>query len=150
MAGVMGVAGRWIWLNHLPKWRPARHVAAGVVSLLAVGSIVMTYVVGHSGAEAVWQDTLAEARQAPASATEVASPITLSEVAQHNTPQDCWTAVEGQVYDLTDFVARHPAGPAGVVSMCGTDATTLFNGEHAGQAEPESWLAVFRIGELAR
>jgi hypothetical protein len=148
VAALMAGSGLWIWLNHLAKWRPARFVAAGVVSLLAVSSVAMTYVVGHSGAEAVWQDTLTEARQAPAAA-EVTSPIPLAEVARHNTPEDCWTVVEGQVYDMTDFIARHPAGPAGVVEMCGVDATESFNGEHAGQAEPESWLAVFRIGELA-
>lgn len=146
---LLAASGAWIWLNHLAKWRVARRGVATIVSVLAVGSVAMTYVVGHSGAEAVWEDTLAEARQTPASAADVSSPIPLSEVARHNTPEDCWTAVNGQVYDMTDFIARHPAGPAGIIEMCGVDATEIFASEHAGQAEPESWLAVFRIGQLA-
>lgn len=149
VAGLMALSGAWIWLNHLGKWRVAERASGFLVGILAVATVGMTYVVGHSGAEAVWEGTLAEARQAPASAATVTGPITLAEIAQHATPEDCWTAVNGQVYDMTDFIARHPAGPSQVVEMCGKDATEAFASEHAGQAEPESWLAVFRIGELA-
>lgn len=53
------------------------------------------------------------------------------------------------VYDLTDFIARHPAGAQAVVEMCGIDATEDFMSEHAGQAEPQGWLDVFQIGVVA-
>ena len=148
VAGLMALSGAWIWLNHLAKWKLAERASAVIVGLLAIGTVGMTYVVGHSGAEAVWEGTLAEAKQPPATAALVTGPITLAEIAQHATPEDCWTAVNGQVYDMTDFIARHPAGPTAVLEMCGKDATEAFDSEHAGQAEPESWLAVFRIGEL--
>lgn len=147
--GLLALSGLWIWLNRTTSWRRAERICAGLVSLFSLATVGMTYVVGHSGAEAVWKDTLTQARVAPASAAAVTSPITMTEVAQHATPLDCWSVVEGQVYDLTDFVGRHPAGPFAVEEMCGTDATEMFNSEHAGQAEPESWLAVFRIGQVA-
>lgn len=34
----------------------------------------------------------------------------LAEVAKHCTPDDCWLAVRGKVYDVTSWVAAHPGG----------------------------------------
>ncbi len=56
--------------------------------------------------------------------TEMTS-ITMNELKNHATNKDCWTAVEGVVYDLTSFIAlgQHPAE---IVNACGTDGTKLF------------------------
>jgi L-lactate dehydrogenase (cytochrome) len=32
------------------------------------------------------------------------------EVAKHNTRESCWVIIEGQVYDVTDFLEEHPGG----------------------------------------
>ncbi len=32
--------------------------------------------------------------------------FSLKEVAQHNTPADCWLIVRGKVYDVTEWCAR--------------------------------------------
>ena len=37
--------------------------------------------------------------------------ITLSEVANHSTQSDCWIAIEGGVYDVTDFISHIPPTP---------------------------------------
>jgi predicted heme/steroid binding protein len=37
---------------------------------------------------------------------------TWEEVAQHNTPNDCFLVVDGKVYDVTTFISRHPGGEA--------------------------------------
>lgn len=145
---LLALTGAWIWLSHLTRWPVVRRVVAGAVTLVSLSTIGLTYIVGHSGAEAVWADSLEEARMPPPTAAAAPQPITMAEVARHNTVDDCWSVVYDQVYDLTEFVTRHPVGPSQIEEMCGVDATEAYSGEHAGQAEPEGWLDVFRIGEL--
>jgi L-lactate dehydrogenase (cytochrome) len=36
--------------------------------------------------------------------------ISVSEVAKHANPDDCWIVVNGKVYDLTKFAPNHPGG----------------------------------------
>lgn len=128
--------------------RPTRSLATGARALSALAAIAvlpLTYIAGHSGAEAVWEEEYAEA-QLPISREDLS--LSFDEVRRHSTPEDCWTVVDGAVYDMTSFIARHPAGSSDIVDMCGEDATEDFLGEHGGQGEPEKWLATLRIGTL--
>ena len=34
----------------------------------------------------------------------------LTQVALHNTAEDCWIVLDGGVYDLTKYIATHPGG----------------------------------------
>ena len=124
-------------------------LAAAITAIVAVGAIGATIVTGHSGAEAAWADTVDASAPSPAATVPAALPLTLEEVAKHATPDDCWAAVGGSVYDLTGWIARHPGGPATIEALCGTDATAAFQAEHGGEGEPAAELAAFRIGELA-
>lgn len=80
------------------------------------------------------------------------SAITLEEIALHATQSDCWMAINGNVYDVTDFISSHPGGQA-IVFGCGKDATSFFEnrannkGPHSEMAR--SLLPQFLIGELA-
>ena len=105
----------------------------------------MTVVVGHSGAEAVWKDRYAAAKVPLALGLDE---FTADEVAQHNTASDCWTIVDGFVYDVTSFANRHPAGSEAIEEMCGVNASEDFLDEHGGQREPETWLETLKIGKL--
>lgn len=136
-------------LGYVHLVRPSRTVALGGRALVAVAAVAvlpLTYVAGHSGADSVWKDEYAAAKQ-PISRENLA--LSFEEVRRHATPDDCWAVVDGVVYDLTTFVARHPAGSSDIEEMCGTDATEAFTGEHGGQGEPETWLATLRIGVVA-
>lgn len=73
---------------------------------------------------------------------------TLEEVAEHTERTDCWTAVDGVVYDLTPFIAQHPGGAANIMKICGIDGTSAFADQHGGQSRPESTLENFFIGVL--
>ncbi|MFN6119227.1 MAG: cytochrome b5 domain-containing protein [Actinomycetes bacterium] len=129
--------------------RPVRAVALGARALTAIGALAalpLTYAAGHTGAEAAWQEDYAAAKE-PISRDDLS--LSIEEVRRHATPDDCWAVVNGVVYDLTTFVARHPAGSSDIEGMCGTDATDDFVGEHGGQGEPERWLATLRIGVLS-
>ncbi|CAE7751757.1 CYTB5-D, partial [Symbiodinium sp. CCMP2456] len=47
--------------------------------------------------------------------------IPLSEVNRHCTPENCWVALNGKVYDLSEFMDRHPGGPTTILAWAGKD-----------------------------
>lgn len=47
----------------------------------------------------------------------------LAEIALHDSLEDCWMAIEGIVYDVSDYVPRHPAPPDVLSPWCGQEAT---------------------------
>jgi cytochrome b involved in lipid metabolism len=47
----------------------------------------------------------------------------MQEVARHDHPKDCWMAIDGQVYDVTDYLPRHPGSMDPVLPWCGREAT---------------------------
>jgi hypothetical protein len=59
------------------------------------------------------------------------TPITVSEMALHNTAQDCWVALHGDVYDLTNYARRHPGGPSWVTRVCAMDGTSEYARFHS-------------------
>jgi len=56
--------------------------------------------------------------------------ISTDELQQHNTEDDCWVQIHGLVYDLTDFVDEHPAGPESITELAGKDGTEEFQAVH--------------------
>ena len=55
---------------------------------------------------------------------------TLEEVQKHNTKDDCWVIVNGQVLDVTSFLSDHPGGAQAIIAYAGRDATEQFNMLH--------------------
>lgn len=55
---------------------------------------------------------------------------TLAEVGKHNKADDCWVVVNGEVLDVTDFLADHPGGKKAILIYAGRDATEEFNMMH--------------------
>ncbi|KAK4055383.1 Osmotic growth protein [Microbotryomycetes sp. JL221] len=70
-----------------------------------------------------------DAAPAPA-ATKEKKEYTLDDVAKHNTKEDCWVAVNGEVLDVTNFLADHPGGAKAILLYAGKDATEEFNMMH--------------------
>jgi len=85
---------------------------------------------------------------APSGSASASASYRMTDVAKHNTQQDCWAAIDGSVYDLTSWISRHPGGPDKIIPLCGTDATTAFHNQHDDQEKPNQQLATFRIGAL--
>jgi lysylphosphatidylglycerol synthetase-like protein (DUF2156 family) len=120
--------------------------ARTLASIVAITALPLTYIAGHSGAESVWEEEYALSQE-PISNENLE--LTMEEVARRASPEACWSVVDGVVYDMTSFIARHPAGSSSIIEyMCGKDASEDFNGEHGGQGEPENWLETLRIGVL--
>jgi predicted heme/steroid binding protein len=63
---------------------------------------------------------------------------TKEEVASHKTVNDCWLILSGRVYDVTEFLSRHPAGGRIIQMHGGRDCTSAFLDVHA-----ESYLTQF-------
>lgn len=80
--------------------------------------------------------------------TEVKT-VTLAELQSHNTKEDCWTNIEGKVYDLTRFVSQHPGGEDAIAKICGKDGTEIFNAQHEGGKMQQDVLTQLYIGDLA-
>lgn len=76
----------------------------------------------------------------------------LEDVATHNNKEDCWVAIEGEVYDITNFISKHPGGEI-IVSACGTDATDKFNNRPISGTSHSSvarkMLQSLRLGSLS-
>ena len=62
--------------------------------------------------------------------TEDMVKISLAEVAKHCTESDCWLVIHGLVYDVTDFLRRHPGGAGMLLKYRGTVADEGFDQNH--------------------
>jgi len=57
--------------------------------------------------------------------------MTMADVEEHNSEEDCWIAIHGKVYDLTEFAEEHPAGPESIIELAGQDGTEAFEAVHS-------------------
>lgn len=56
--------------------------------------------------------------------------VSIAELVEHQEPEDCWVAIHGNVYDLTEYAPIHPGAPTLITRHCGTDATVWYDYEH--------------------
>jgi cytochrome b involved in lipid metabolism len=78
----------------------------------------------------------------------VSTEYTLTQVATHNKKTDCWTTINGGVYNVTSWIDEHPGGADAIISLCGIDGSSAFVDQHSGQKRPANELATFKIGNL--
>jgi len=71
-------------------------------------------------------------------------------VKTHASDASCWTVISGNVYDLTKWISQHPGGSGAIKSLCGTDGTAGFLGQHEGKSKPASRLSGYLLGPLAK
>ena len=172
---LLGLAVAWFVLHRAARrgGRPRTAASVTVGLLAAVLALVVTgvtVVVGHTGATAAWGDTVATAQPgndgpaSPSTATSSSEPstsrssaspsastdgsYTMAEVSKHASSTSCWTAINGKVYDVTDWITRHPGGQRAILGLCGTDGSAAFNNQHGGQGRPAAELKQFLIGIL--
>ncbi len=95
--------------------------------------------------DALSPPTVAEGEELPV--------FTLDEVAERDTLENCWVAIEGKVYDLSDYIPNHPTPPSVIKPWCGQEAsegmrTKGYGRDHSAAA----WgmLDDYLIGRLAQ
>jgi len=139
--------------------KPGTISAITVGVLLAIG-VFGFYISSKPSAPPQTNSSQTNAEQNVKSSSIPDKLISKETVTGHNSKTDCWTIINGLVYDITPYVPRHPGG-AEILRACGTDGTTLFttrttdSGEKVGSGTPhssnaESLLSQFKIGVLGQ
>lgn len=85
---------------------------------------------------------------APVATTSSQVALTKEEVSKHNQRGDCWSIVDGYVYNLTNWIDQHPGGASRIISLCGVDGTSNFLGQHSGSSSAKSRLKNYELGKL--
>jgi cytochrome-b5 reductase len=75
--------------------------------------------------------------------------ISGTELQQHNSSKDAWTAINGVVYNITPYIDFHPGGTDELLRAAGKDSTDLFNQIHSW-VNYESMLQKCCVGRLIR
>jgi cytochrome b involved in lipid metabolism len=111
-----------------------------------IGIIAAVIIVGGAAFFLLRGETVAP--YTPATAANSTIEYALSDIAQHNTPANCWMAINGYVYDITAFIASGQHNPE-INKGCGLDATTMFSreGKH-GSSRAHSLMDKYVIGKL--
>ena len=132
-----------------------KRVLKVVIPITAISSFVLTILVGHSGAQATWKDRI---DQTQATALEETGPkpinpagtinLSNSEIKSHNLKSDCWSIVNGNVYNLTTYVQRHPGGASVIANICGKDGSKAFLNQHNTKSKPNNVLSSFLLGPV--
>ena len=136
-------------------------VLAGII-IVAIGGY---YFFGGKSKQAPETPSTPEPTTIPVNTSTEPTPIdetvkekayTLEEISKHENAIDCWFAIEGKVYDVTEFIAsgNHP-GKDAILQGCGKDATELFNTRPMGSGTPHSdkaraMLKNFEIGAVKK
>ena len=74
--------------------------------------------------------------------------FTLAQVSERNSAAECWVAIDGGVYDLTQWIRSHPGGSGAILNLCGKDGSASFTSQHGGQARPSSTLDGYYLAPL--
>lgn len=126
----------------------------------AVASATLTFIVGHSGAAATWEDRIAAtvtqplAPDSPPADGSGKSPssgkvdLVASEISKHSIAKDCWSIVNGNVYNLTTYVQSHPGGAGVIKNICGRDGSGAFKNQHGSSSKPNNVLSAFLLGSV--
>lgn len=86
----------------------------------------------------------------PDTTTPTVQTYTLAQVSTHNSEQNCWSAVNGNVYNLTSWISQHPGGDRAILKICGSDGSSAFNGQHGDNVQAQTALKEFYIGTLVQ
>ena len=114
--------------------------------LFIISTLAFWIVIIGLGLASLWREP-AEPGAAPAEE----SAISPAELAQHATPDNCWMAIRGAVYDLSGYLPEHPSRPDIVLPWCGREATAAYDTKMKGRphsAYADELLANYRLGPL--
>ena len=120
-------------------------ISVGLVVIIAVGAFVYF----QSQSKSSYTNTAATAQSTGTTSTNATMlSYSMSEVSTHADKVSCWTVIDKQVYDLTQWTSQHPGGEQAILSLCGVDGTAAFHGQHDDNKKQANILAGYKAGEL--
>jgi cytochrome b involved in lipid metabolism len=78
-----------------------------------------------------------------------AAAYSAADLMKHSNANSCWSAINGNVYDLTKWIALHPGGQSTIKALCGIDGSAMFDNQHGGENHAVSSLMQYKIGKFA-
>lgn len=72
--------------------------------------------------------------------------LSVSEVVNHNTANDCYLIIKNKIYNVSALPASHPGGRKNIIDNCGHEVTGLFADIHSNDV----WdlLSEYYIGDI--
>lgn len=82
--------------------------------------------------------------------TSTTNLFTQEDVSRHENSDDCWVIYKGSVYDITNFLEKHPGGAELILDKAGKDITDLFEDDnfHNHSSAAHNLLRNYKIGKL--
>lgn len=136
----------YVWLTMVAKGFYQKHLGYIFAEKFMVAPIVIFYILYAFGIMYFVVNPALDGSVQVLNTTKKS--YTLLQVAIHNIQLNCWTAINGSVYELTDWIAKHPGGEGNILSICGKDGSAAFNNQHGGAGKPERVLQGYIIGLL--
>lgn len=102
---------------------------------------------GGSQQSITHQQTVGPSQTAASLPTATPLPKLIDQLAQHNTPSDCWVSYQGHVYDLSTYFGSHPGGDATLAKYCGQDMAVGFNTKDRSPAQAHSATAMSLLAD---
>ena len=143
-------SGKLIWNKGVAVKKSAKPSTTATTKPTTSTSAAPSAAPSAAATPAVKPTTAVTPAAKPTTATTVAAGYTMAQVKANNSRAKCWTVISENVYDLTAWMGDHPGGAGAIVSLCGTDGTQGFLAMHRNQSKPESRLAGYLLGPLAK
>jgi cytochrome b involved in lipid metabolism len=129
---------------------PQENISIQVVATSTVATSSSNILVNTPVVKPVTNTPKPQPTPAPTSTPPAITGYTSVQVSAHADRASCWSIVNNNVYDLTNWINKHPGGQSEITAMCGKDATNAFDNQHGGDAKPERILASFLIGAFIK
>lgn len=129
-----------------------KYIVICIIALIATG-LAMYFLFGGKPSSSPSQQNSSPVNANTESAVNTTKAFSIQEIALHASATDCWTIVNGKVYNITSYVPRHPGGDD-ILRACGTDGTSLFtqrrtdSGQRVGSGTPHSDTAADQLARL--
>lgn len=76
--------------------------------------------------------------------------ITINELAWHSSKEDCWSAIDWYIYNITEFFGKHPGWDDALLKICWKDWTELFLKQHWSNQSAKNTLDTLKIWILSK
>lgn len=120
---------------------------ASSVSSLASGSLSNSSVSQSSANSA----SLSSSPVSVSSLPSISNDISSSQLASNKTSTNCWISFDKKVYNVTDYLSKHPGGRRELLNVCGQEIDSLSSGHQGGRfdsSQIQGILKEFYVGDL--